>query len=847
MEEQKRKNPWLGLESYREGEALYGRDDDIRSLTQSVLSDIDTLFYGKSGIGKSSILNAGVIPAARRHGYLPVLIRLSHKDQHAYTYLSQVASAIQSVATAVQVVKRRNKEKETLYEYFHRHTFHGQDGERIKLLIVFDQFEEIFTLQEDESAKKRFFGEMADFLNNIMPDELQGGMGNLDSGHDEAMVVDEDNLDSVFNDLDLDDKSDIPEYVTDNVVHLVFTIREDFLSEFEYYTASIPSLKQNRYGLRPINEEQASQIILRPIPGLISESVAKLIIEKVTGRTDFKLDGIPEIEVDSAVLSLYLNRLYQAADGGVITQELVNQKGGKIIADFYADAIGGISESSIEYLEDILINGQGRRDNITVYDAVNDGHITDEELDILCNQKKILRQFNYAGVLRIEYIHDILCPVVISHKEDRIMLKEQEKERLRQEEERKRQEEEQHRILEEEKQRREEAEAAAARLKRIRNVSIPLICLAVVALGYAIYRYITKPTTIIEDKYVDVMFVFNPDESLEGDDWLAKVDIEGFRDSTLQMSLINTQKRKSDGLYINGPGPDTIMVRMLMDKTETNFGLHVISNRDWLCKSSDVPVALEKPTGDSLRIVTFPITLTRDEDAIYRLYGNVVNANASPLYDAFIILDNHFVRSDSKGNFTITLKDASELMGSTLNIFKAEYKPEEIRGADILSALARQKISGAKDSVFRIRLGLRQEYDSLYTNELRLARKIAEAKAPLSAEDSAASRKYFGEYSKLISAHVASSTGKNTDTLFYYICRFSTDRRDSKNGRTFGYYKVGEDTYKPFNGYLEEIDRLPDKTRRWRMSITAYDSIYNKERILGIIHGGVIDLMKNRK
>ena len=81
MEEQKRKNPWLGLESYREGEGLYGRDDDIRDLTQSVLNDIDTLLYGKSGIGKSSILNAGIIPAARRHGYLPVLVRLSHKEQ----------------------------------------------------------------------------------------------------------------------------------------------------------------------------------------------------------------------------------------------------------------------------------------------------------------------------------------------------------------------------------------------------------------------------------------------------------------------------------------------------------------------------------------------------------------------------------------------------------------------------------------------------------------------------------------------------------------------------------------------------------------------------------------------
>ena len=77
MEEQNKKNPWLGLESYKEGEILYGRDDDIRDLTQCVLSDIDTLLYGRSGIGKSSILNAGIIPAARRNGYLPVLVRFS--------------------------------------------------------------------------------------------------------------------------------------------------------------------------------------------------------------------------------------------------------------------------------------------------------------------------------------------------------------------------------------------------------------------------------------------------------------------------------------------------------------------------------------------------------------------------------------------------------------------------------------------------------------------------------------------------------------------------------------------------------------------------------------------------
>lgn len=506
MEEKKMKNPWLGLESYKEGEVLYGRDDDIRDLSQCVLNDTDTLLYGKSGIGKSSILNAGIVPAARRHGFLPVLVRFSHKEKQAY--LCQIKEAIANAMIPipldesgnqiilstgelkqretelgkriVKVIDSKDSNKESIYEFFHRHTFHDADGERIKLLIIFDQFEEIFTLQTDESSKKRFFAELADFLNDVMPTELLNeGISATES--QKKTVIGAGNFGNLFNELKLGAENNLPEYITDNEIHLVFTIREDFLSEFEYYSSAIPSLKQNRYGLRPINEEQASQIIRRPMPGLIDLSVAKLIIEKVTGRTDFELDGMPEIEVDSAVLSLYLNRLYDAKTGSQITSVLVEDKGGEIIADFYNDAISDISESTVEYLEDMLLNGQGRRDNITIFDAINDGGVTEKELDVLCNKKKILRQFNYAGDLRIEYVHDILCPVVKAHKDDRILLKQQEEERQRQEEEKQRiqaeAEKKQHEI--EEKAAREKAklEAESVRIRRRnRNRLIALSC-----------------------------------------------------------------------------------------------------------------------------------------------------------------------------------------------------------------------------------------------------------------------------------------------------------------------------------------------------------------------------------
>ena len=535
MEEFVRKNPWLGLESYKEGEILYGRDDDIRDLSQCVLNDTDTLLYGKSGIGKSSILNAGILPAARRNGYLPVLIRLSHKENHSYLYQINQAifnaihhSSTSKLGTDVyitngdhilnetqslirEVVPCKNTEAESFYEYFHRHTFHNTNGDRLKLLIIFDQFEEIFTLQADVQKKKNFFTHLADLLNDIMPDELQQKVEISSDIQEEIIVGGERDFENIFDDLNLGVENSLPEYVTDNDIHFVFTIREDFLSEFEYYSAAIPSLKQNRYGLRPINEEQAAQIILRPIPELIDESVAKLIIEKITEKKDFKIDGVPEIEVDSAVLSLYLNRLYEAKGGKTITKELVEQKGGEIISDFYNDALSELSDSTIEYLEDMLLNGKGSRNIITVYDAINNGNITEQELDILCNKKKILRQFYYAGDLRIEYVHDILCPVVKKHKEERAQL------RLHEEEKRKQEELQKQLLLEEENKRKEiekkaeeeklrlEAEARQIREKNRKRVISIIISVAAISLTVflAWLKNYTENEKLYEEYYAD--------------------------------------------------------------------------------------------------------------------------------------------------------------------------------------------------------------------------------------------------------------------------------------------------------------------------------------------------------
>ena len=76
-------NPWAGLSSYQDPKytdnplKFSGREDDIYDLTRMVMKNIFVTLYGKSGIGKTSLLNAGVFPSLREAGFLPVSLRLN--------------------------------------------------------------------------------------------------------------------------------------------------------------------------------------------------------------------------------------------------------------------------------------------------------------------------------------------------------------------------------------------------------------------------------------------------------------------------------------------------------------------------------------------------------------------------------------------------------------------------------------------------------------------------------------------------------------------------------------------------------------------------------------------------
>ena len=75
-----RENPWPGLASFTEDsrEFFFGREKETDELSRLVRRQTLTVLFGQSGLGKSSLLHAGLFPLLRETDHLPLYLRLDH-------------------------------------------------------------------------------------------------------------------------------------------------------------------------------------------------------------------------------------------------------------------------------------------------------------------------------------------------------------------------------------------------------------------------------------------------------------------------------------------------------------------------------------------------------------------------------------------------------------------------------------------------------------------------------------------------------------------------------------------------------------------------------------------------
>lgn len=418
-------NPWAGLASYEDPKnserklKFCGREDDCYDLVKLIVHNTFVTLYGKSGIGKTSLLNAGVFPELREEQYQPLYLRLGmREDDSPQSYQSIILDVIkQSVnhIETINVVDEQQDEQSVdyLWNFFVRHRFYDENNEQVTLVIVFDQFEEVLRSANRDDAD--ILLRQLDYVNN--------------NEHS-------------FDNYEIDGS---PYHYKRNC-RFVVSIREDYLYRLEDVIDKnyLPSLKRCRYRLLPLSLEQAESIIVEPVPNLISLEVAKKIICKITGAISCGIESskgrVREKEVEPVLLSLFLSELYKRKSEGcnTIDKSLVEQFGDNIIQDFYIQTMSNISEDFVKELEDVLITSDGKRNNVFESSLVcckNTPETTDpiksQELNWL-KEQRIIREFPWNGAIRIEFVHDVLCDTIVRRKKERkLVALRAEEERLR--------------------------------------------------------------------------------------------------------------------------------------------------------------------------------------------------------------------------------------------------------------------------------------------------------------------------------------------------------------------------------------------------------------------------------
>jgi type II secretory pathway pseudopilin PulG len=393
-------NPWLGLVSFTEETRSYfhGREEEVAELARRVQRKLLTVLFGQSGLGKTSILQAGLVPRLRPEGFCPVYVRLDY-DPASPAPAEQIKRAMFEATAAAGAWTRSGSALagETLWEFLHHRddVLKDAQGRTLTPILIFDQFEEIFTLaQSDDAGRRRaqeFLADLADLVENRPPEALE-------------KRIESDETDAARFDFARAD------------YRILISLREDYLAHLEGLKAQMPSVTQNRMRLARMTGAQAVAAVRAPAPQLVSEAVAEAIVRFVAGGAD-----LARAEVEPSLLSLIcreLNNTRLAQGHKEISADLLAGSRDTILSEFYERALADQPAGVRVFIEDEMLTDSGFRESLAeerVRKGFQAAGAAPGTLATLVD-RRLLRVEDRLDLRRVEITHDVLCSVIASSR-----------------------------------------------------------------------------------------------------------------------------------------------------------------------------------------------------------------------------------------------------------------------------------------------------------------------------------------------------------------------------------------------------------------------------------------------
>lgn len=381
-------NPWLGLSSYSEDSLseyrFCGRSMAIATLASLIRDNLFVTLYGRSGVGKTSLLQAGVFPVLRREGMEPLAVRLKAVNEH-----DEPASNIlwRSISFAMLSSGYRYEPYDhndvynpdfgdvlVLRKLFSAGRFIDAEGNEALPVIVIDQFEEVLYA--------------APVASRLLISQLY------------ALIDDNYDLNVSH-----------PGWHEDTNFRLVLSLREDDLYVLEDFvdTLNCFDFKLNRYHLLPLSPEEAREVITEPGKGVFEPSQIDEIVDKI-----IRLACGNGQNINTLMLSLICYVLYNdhiATRRPITVADIANHT--DVVETYYLETVKALPKDERYYLEDHLVDDQGRRLSVYLSDLEENAPRAATLADNGNHRILNIRQG------RVEFIHDQLALGVAKLKEKR--------------------------------------------------------------------------------------------------------------------------------------------------------------------------------------------------------------------------------------------------------------------------------------------------------------------------------------------------------------------------------------------------------------------------------------------
>lgn len=230
-------NPYIGPRPFTRDDyaRFFGRDKESAEILSLIKSHRAVLLYAQSGAGKTSLLEAGVLPALEAGGFdvLP-FARVSGSD---LTGGDEANAFVRNT-----LASWGEKEGQTLAEALQRRAPRVDRFQNPRpRIVIFDQFEELFTASQGSwREREEFFQQLGDAL------ERQ------------------------------------------NFLRVLLAIREDYLASLDPYEESLPEDLRARYRIELLRSGAALAAIQKPLAGTgvrFEPGAAETLLENLLGSS----------------------------------------------------------------------------------------------------------------------------------------------------------------------------------------------------------------------------------------------------------------------------------------------------------------------------------------------------------------------------------------------------------------------------------------------------------------------------------------------------------------------------------------------------------------------------------